>query len=659
MDPDWSVHTQASSPSKINTEQVRMDTRRDSAVGIASANSETAPPPLSSHNSQHPPGNTDHTTHQHDFVPDSPTQAEKTTETSKAKKKKKKKKGKGATTTGTLNPTDVSSRPENFESPDDTNSDTNGTGQYQPPDGDDLEWLESSVVKGDTKPTGKKSKTKKKPTKRNDAKKVVEKKDGDRISATDEENDQESEGKVDDTQEVDDTIDSQNNIDTEEHKGTPTDSLAFIEDDSFMNEGGASNWADDMAELDPQPWGEMSLGGQGNSAADQGSPITPPSSTSSSIASSSALVSWTPPPDDVQESRSASMPTAQPQDARLYERQDRRPSRQDYRGQPRPPRPPCPPRPPRSHPKDSQVQAQRSHYPSNYSERPERLERPSPMRPRPERHQGYETWAPTADPRDHHVVSQIYSNQRQPKSHPLPPRPDVPFAGAHVPPHHHPSGHPGHTYPGQGFSGQGHPGYGHPGYLVDSDPHFIPGHDRLFHSRLPRPKPGYGMFAADAPGSSSRQDIHWRRQAQQQQQQQQRPQQPQRKHQQQRLEQQEQHEEQPQQHEDAKTSPPTQYAMTEEAPEPFANGTIAPSEPTTTSDHVDGDEVVSDPALGTETPGRPRAIMGLAMIGRQLAPWEDRDQVIEMLNRRWEQALRSVSLDGSTTAKVIFYTSDM
>ncbi|KAG0084995.1 hypothetical protein BGZ93_000912 [Podila epicladia] len=99
--------------------------------------------------------------------------------------------------------------------------------------------------------------------------------------------------------------------------------------------------------------------------------------------------------------------------------------------------------------------------------------------------------------------------------------------------------------------------------------------------------------------------------------------------------------------------------MTEETLRPCANGTIAPSEPTTTLDHVGGDEVVSDPALGTETPGRPRAIMGLAMIGRQLAPWEDRDQVIEMLNRRWEEALRSVDLDGSTTTKTIFYTSDM
>ncbi|KAG0086774.1 hypothetical protein BGZ93_011332, partial [Podila epicladia] len=400
MDPDWSTHTQASSPSKINMEQVRMDTRRDSAVGIASANSETAAlSPLSSHNSQQPPGDMDHTC-QHDFVPDSPTPAEKTIETSKAKKKKKKK-GKRATTTGTLTSSDASSRPENFESPDDTNSDTNGTsGQYQPPDDEDLEWLESAVVKGNTKPTGKKSKTKKKPTKRNDAKKVVENKDDDRISATDEENELESEGKVDDTQDDDDTIDSQNNIDTEVHKGTPTDSLAFIEDDSFMNEGGASNWADDVAELDPQPCGEMSLDGQGNSAADQGSSITPPSSTPSSIASSSALVSWTPPPDDVQESRSASVP-AQPQDARFYERQDRRPPRQDYRGQPRPPRLPRPPRPPRSHPKDLHTQAPRPHYPFNYAERPERLE---PMRPRPERRQGYETWAPsTVDPRDHHI----------------------------------------------------------------------------------------------------------------------------------------------------------------------------------------------------------------------------------------------------------------
>ncbi|KAG0039538.1 hypothetical protein BGZ82_007772 [Podila clonocystis] len=628
-------------------EQVRMETRRDSAVGIASANTETAAPsPLSSHNSQQPPGNTDHTVHQYDFVLDSPTQAEKTTEPSKAKKKKKKK-GKGSSATGTPSPTDASSHPASLENPNDTSPDTVGAGQYQPPDGDDLEWLESAVVKGDTKPTGKKPKTKKKPSKRNDARKAVENRDSDRISATDEENDQDPEGKVDDTQKNDNTIDSQNNIDTGEHKDTPTDNLAFIEDDSFMNEGGASNWADDMAELDPQPWGEMSLGGQDNSAVDQESPITPPSSTSSSIASLSTLVSWTSPTDDVQESRSTSLPTAQPQDARFYDRQDRRPSRQDYRGQPRPPRPPRQARPPRLQPKSPQAQTQRPHYPSNYSERPERLERPRPMRPRPERHPGYETWSPSAaDPREHHEVSQRYSNQRQPRSHPLPPRPDVPFAGAHVPPHQHLSGHPGHAYPGQGHPGQGHPGYGHSGYLVDSDPYIILGHDRLFHSRPPRPKPGYGMFAIDVNGSSSRQDNHWRRQPHQHQHQQQ----PQWKHW--------------QYQEDAKTTPLAQHMMLEEGPEiPSANGSIVtPSEHvdvTAPLDHIDSYDVVSDSALGTEALHGSRAIMGLAMVGRQLAPREDRDQAIEMLNRRWEEAMRSVGLDENTTATAIFYSSDM
>ncbi|KAG0318955.1 hypothetical protein BG000_004008 [Podila horticola] len=654
MDPDWSARTQAS-PSKIDMEQVRMDTRRDSAVGIASANAETtAPSPLSSHNSQQPLGNTDRTTStQHDFTPDSPTQAAETpNETSKTKKKKKKK-SKGSTATGTLNPTDVSYHSENLETPYDTSPDTGGAGQYLPPDSDDLEWLESAVVKGDTKPTGKKSKTKKRPIKRNDAKKIVENKDGDRISATDEENDQESEVKVDDTQE-DDSIYSQNNINTEERNDTPTDSLAFIEDDSFMNKGGTSNWADDMAELDPQPWGEITLGGEGDSAADQGSPITPPSSTSSSIASSSTLVSRASLPDDAQETRSTSLPSAQPQDARFYERQDRRPPRQDHRGQSRPPRPARPARPPRSHPKDPL--AQRPHYPLNYSERAERPERPTPMRTQLEHHHGYENWAPSAaDPRDHHAVSQKYSNQRQPRSHPLPPRPDVPFACAQVPPHHHPSGHPGHGYPGQGHPDQGHPGYGHPGYLVDSDPYITPDHDRFFHPRLTRPHPGYDVIATDTNGSSSRKDSHWRRQLQQHRQ----PRQPQRKHEQQRQE----RPEQQQQQEDDKASSPTQHAMTEEAPEiRSANGSIGiPSEHaviTTTLDHVDSEEVVSDPTLGAEAPPRSREIMGLAMIGQQLAPWEDRDQAIEMLNRRWEEALRSVGLNENTTATAIFYTSD-
>lgn len=103
--------------------------------------------------------------------------------------------------------------------------------------------------------------------------------------------------------------------------------------------------------------------------------------------------------------------------------------------------------------------------------------------------------------------------------------------------------------------------------------------------------------------------------------------------------------------------------MIEEAPEILsANGSIGiPSEDaviTTTLDHVNSEEVVSDPALGAEAPPRSREIMGLAMIGRQLAPWEDRDQVIEMLNRRWEEALRSVGLNENTTATAIFYTSD-
>ncbi|KAF9389405.1 hypothetical protein CPB97_011425 [Podila verticillata] len=650
MDPDW-AHTQVSPLSKINMDLVRMDSRRDSAVGIASANSEAtnAPSPLGSYSSvlSQPTGNTSHTTDQHD-VPDTPAQAtDKVTESSKAKKKKKKK-GKGATT-GTTS-SGVSSHLEN---PGDTSPDSGG-GQYQPPDGDDLEWLESAVVKGDTKPMGKKSKTKKKPSKRNDSKKVVENKDGDRIITTDDENNQESEGKADDTPE-EDTIDS-HNIDMEEHKNIPTDSLAFIEDDSFMSEGGTSNWADDMAELDPQPWADMGLGGQSNNAADHGSPITPPSSTSSSIASSS-MVSWTSArADDPQESRSTSLPTVHSQDTRFYERQDRRPPQSDHRGQPRPPRPDRPPRSSRVHPKDPQA---RPHYPSNYSERLERPERPSRhMRPRLERYHEYENWAPSAaDPRDHHAVSQRL-NQRQPRSLPLPPRPDIPLAGAHVPHHHYPSGHPGQSYSRPSCPDHGH-SHGHPGYLVDSDLLVTPGSDRFFHPRPPRPKAGYEMFATDANGHPSRQDNHWRKKQ---------PQQQHHHHQQKQEKKNKREQEQLQQnHEDVTPTPPT-HAMSKAVPELSANGLNTPLE------HVDTDEVVPPlvadgvvaPALvtddvmsaplGDEAP-RPRTIMGLAMIGRQMEPWEDRDKVIELLNRRWTEAMRSVGLEENTTA--IFYTSEM
>lgn len=649
MDPDL-AYTKVSSLSKINMDLVRMDSRRDSAVGIASANSEAinAPSPLGSYSSvlSQPKDDTSYTLEQYDMLDTPAQETDKLTESSKAKKKKKKK-GKGATIGTTLS--DVSSHLEN---PGDTSPDSGG-GRYQPPDSDDLEWLESAVVKGDTKPTGKKSKTKKKPSKRNDSKKSVEYNDGDRIVPTDDENNQESEGKADDTTE-EDTIDS-HNIDMGEYKNIPTDSLAFIEDDSFMNEGGTSNWADDMAELDPQPWAAMSLGGECNSAADHGSPITPPSSTSSSIASSSTLVSRTSPrADDPQESRSTSLPIAQPQDARFYERQDRRPPRPDHRGQPRPPRPDRPPRQSSAHLKDPQA---RPHYPPNYSERTERPERPPrPMRPRPERHHGYENWVPSAaDPRDHHAVSQK-PNQRQPRSHPLPPRPDVPFAGAHVPPHHYPLGHPGQGYPGLGYLDHGQR-HGHPGYLVDSDLHVTPGPDRFFHAR-PRPRSGYEMFATDTNGHPSRQDNHWRKKQPQQQQQ----------HQHKREKKNKQGQEQQQQdHEDITPTLPTR-AMSEAAPEPGANRPIASLE------HIDTDEAVPPlvadravaPALATDDvvsapPGdeapRPRAIMGLAMFGRQVEPWEDRAKVIEILNRRWTEAMRSVGLEENATA--IFYTSEM
>ncbi|KAF8927584.1 hypothetical protein BGZ52_004327 [Haplosporangium bisporale] len=635
MDPDW-AHTQVSPLSKINMDLVRMDSRRDSAVGIASANSEAtnAPSPLGSCSFvlSQPTVNTNHATDQHD-VPDTPAQAtDKLTESSKAKKKKKKK-GKGATT-GTTS-SGVSSYLEN---PGDTSPDSGG-GQYQPPDDDDLEWLESAVVKGDTKPMGKKSKTKKKASKRNDSRKVVENKDGDRPIATDDEN----KGKADDTPE-DDMIDS-HSIDMEEHKNIPTDSLAFIEDDSFMN-GGTSNWADDMAELDPQPWADMGQGSQSNSAADHGSPITPPSSTSS-------LVSWTSArADDPQESRSTSLPTVHLQDARLYERQDQRPSRSDHRGQPRPPHPDRPPRSSRAHPKDPQT---RPHHPPNYSERPGRPERPPrPMRQRPERHHEYENWAPSAaDPRDHHAVSQR-PNQRQPRSHPLPPRPDIPFTGAHVPHHHYLPRHPGQSYSRPGFPGHGH-SHGHPGYLVDSDLLVTPGPDRVFHPRPPRPKAGYETFATDANGHPSRQDNHWRKKQQQQQEKQEKK------------NKREQEQQQQQDHEDVTPTLPT-HAMSKAAPELSANVL------NTLLEHVDTDEVVLPPvADGVVAPAlvaddvvsaplddealRPRTIMGLAMIGRQVEPWEDRDKVIELLNRRWTEAMRSVGLEENATA--IFYTSEM
>ncbi|CAO3565663.1 unnamed protein product [Mortierella alpina] len=138
-------------------------------------------------------------------------------------------------------------------------------GTHQTLTEESLEWLESAVVRGDTKPTGKRQKAKKK------SKKTT--RDGPTSTSTPSsvkgealsENDEEDQQREQDADEAGQTIfherTSAENIPTltTSHSGgsspsqdgstalTPKDDLAFLEDD-FLGKGGSGSWADDVDE---------------------------------------------------------------------------------------------------------------------------------------------------------------------------------------------------------------------------------------------------------------------------------------------------------------------------------------------------------------------------------------------------------------------------
>ncbi|KAG0342861.1 hypothetical protein BG004_005564 [Podila humilis] len=422
VQPPTTLAPTVSAPTKINMDLVR----RDSAVGFPSAGSTTPPstttvrhplstPPddnnnnnssssSSSSSNSRSKNNGPHESRQHcpprtdsDVVPATGSK----TASAKSKKKNKKKSkcpdvsiGLSSTQSDSGdNPTKATGIGRGTTTEIGTGT---GAGQHPPLLSDDeLSWLESAVVRSDTAPTGKKSKSKKKPAnKKIDLVKVVLSKnpvdeavttgvstdDGDsNVSALE----RRSGNKIEATTE---------RLAEEAQEHTPTmdvDSLAFIEDDSFMNNSsGTSNWADDMADLD-----------------DKVTCITDQSQSQSSTAPST-IVAAVVPTEDMScslQTEAKTYPSAYrgypdtlrgsqpPQDARFYPRPDtststntnmhgRRFSHPDQNFhhdhqqqmqlqnqlpfQPRPPRPPRLPRPSRS-----QADKRSSHYQAETQDR--------------------------------------------------------------------------------------------------------------------------------------------------------------------------------------------------------------------------------------------------------------------------------------------------
>ncbi|KAF9949239.1 hypothetical protein BGZ72_008951 [Mortierella alpina] len=307
---------------QLNTNLVRTlaDTRRDSAVAIASAEAEFYTPstrnnrpsvmPEAHENSELGPQESIDTQQQPgqdaSMDPTTPKASDKEPKKTKKKKKKASKSLSGLcadqphTSSPTVEDTSqplpgIGATPTKplLSSSEDQSRSAVVESNNQPLTEESLEWLESAVVRGDTKPTGKRSKAKKKST----AKKARDchtsstpsSTKGEVLSENEGEQQQEQEEQEDQTMQERTSADSSVPTPTISPSGTsspshddsavltPKDDLAFLEDDLFGN-GGSGNWADDVDEYVCQTTGSVASVTASNTTHSSLSSIAPPSS---------------------------------------------------------------------------------------------------------------------------------------------------------------------------------------------------------------------------------------------------------------------------------------------------------------------------------------------------------------------------------------------
>ncbi|KAF9941381.1 hypothetical protein BGZ67_005211 [Mortierella alpina] len=322
---------------QLNTSLVRTlaDTRRDSAVAIASAEVEVSTP---SNNRNSGPSTMPQAPENPGLGPQErvgtqqePGQEASTDTTSTAlnasdkepkKTKKKKKKASKSPSSGLSadQPSSSSAQQASPSTVEDTSQSLSSTAAAAPAKQDhsptamvvdsetgalteeSLEWLESAVVRGDTKPTGKKPKAKKKPASKKTSDRHTSSTPssvkGGALSENEEEQPREQED--DEGQRIHERTraesiptltTSRSGASSPSHDDptilTPKDDLAFLEDD-FLGNGGSGNWADDVDEYVCQTAGSTLSIAVSRAPLASSSNMTAPSSTYTPQESASA-----------------------------------------------------------------------------------------------------------------------------------------------------------------------------------------------------------------------------------------------------------------------------------------------------------------------------------------------------------------------------------